>query len=239
MEVLDMSLSSLWKLQNLYLERLNLEQGLNPAAGKELHREKEQILASLAALSNKQEEIDREKRFLKKQEDKYAELTAKRKIAEENLYSGVVQNPKELENIQQQIKQLKQDLDLCEEDFLTHVEKVEQELKDLEQKKRDLNKQKQEYKLKVDNYLSSKKQLEKRIEQLRQEIKELEETIDSELLLFYNSKKQHFGLRVLSRVDNKTCSTCHMVIPSLILKEVKQEHELVSCENCGRILYCE
>ena len=237
MEVKNLSLTALWELQNLYLEKVELEQSLNTPEGKKLYGEKHQILNHMAALKQQEEKITGEKSLLKKLEDKYAELTVKYKSAEEHLYSGDVKNPKELAGIEQQIELLKKELDSCEEELLLLTEKLEEDTKKLEQEKKVLDKRKQDYKAKVNKYLSGKKQLEERLKQIRQEIINTEKTVSPELLNLYNRKKQRLGFKVLSLVQKKTCSACHMVIPSLILKEVKQGNQLVTCENCGRILY--
>ena len=137
--------------------------------------------------------------------------------------------------IEQQIELLKE-LDSCEEELLLLTEKVEEDTKNWSRRK-VLDKRKQDYKAKVNKYLSGKKQLEERLKQIQQEIINTEKTVSPELLNLYNRKKQRLGFKVLSLVQKKTCSACHMVIPSLILKEVKQGNQLVTCENCGRILY--
>jgi len=232
-----LSLSTLWRLQNLCLEKLDLERNLSKETEKELRQEKKKLMARIAELDKRQEELETQKRSLKKQEDRFSELTSKRKSAEENLYSGAVQNPKELENIQQQIELLKQEIDKCAEEFYQGTERIEQAVQKLEEERQVLEKEKKEYKQKVDSYLANKKQWETRLEKVQREIEELEKAVDPKLMLLYNDKKQKLGPRVLSSVENKACSACHMVIPSLILKEVKKGQEIIKCENCGRILY--
>ena len=133
MEVKNLSLTDLWELQNLYLEKVELEQSLNTAEVKKLYGEKHQILNHMAALKQQEEKLRGEK-STKKLEDKYAELTVKYKSAEEHLYSGDVKNPKELAGIEQQIELLKE-LDSCEEELLLLTEKVEEDTKNWSRRK--------------------------------------------------------------------------------------------------------
>lgn len=238
-EGLDMTLAALWNLQNLYLEQDSLTNSLNTLETKDLRREKEEIIANHSKLKKDEEKLKVKKSSLKRQEDLYAKLAEKRKEVEEYLYSGQVSNPKELEGIEGQLQQLEQELNNCEEGFLNQTESIEQELEELQKRKQDIKKEKQQYKEKVANFLNKKQQAKNKLVEINKKIQILEGTIEPNLLALYHERKQALGFKVLSAINEKTCSTCHMLIPALILKEVRLGGGLVNCESCGRILYWE
>ena len=60
--------------------------------------------------------------------------------------------------------------------------------------------------------------------------------IDSELLEKYRTIKQHCTPPMAKLIDGQ-CSGCFMSLPSATLLAIKEEGKLVTCDNCGRILY--
>jgi predicted nucleic acid-binding Zn-ribbon protein len=59
-----------------------------------------------------------------------------------------------------------------------------------------------------------------------------EEVLDNYNRLF----KSKNGMAVVGLVD-EVCQGCHMKVVKATVVEVKAEHDLAHCENCGRILY--
>ena len=60
--------------------------------------------------------------------------------------------------------------------------------------------------------------------------------IDPELLEKYRTIKQHCTPPMARLIDGQ-CSGCFMSLPSATLLAIKEEGKLVTCDNCGRILY--
>ena len=60
--------------------------------------------------------------------------------------------------------------------------------------------------------------------------------IDPELLEKYRTIKQHCTPPMAKLIDGQ-CSGCFMSLPSATLLAIKEEGKLVTCDNCGRILY--
>ena len=60
--------------------------------------------------------------------------------------------------------------------------------------------------------------------------------IDPELLEKYRTIKQHCTPPMAKLIDGQ-CSGCFMSLPSATLLAIKEEARLVTCDNCGRILY--
>lgn len=62
--------------------------------------------------------------------------------------------------------------------------------------------------------------------------------IDPELMEKYMSIKQHCTPPMAKLIDGQ-CSGCFMSLPSATLLSLKEGDQLVLCDNCGRIIYCE
>lgn len=62
--------------------------------------------------------------------------------------------------------------------------------------------------------------------------------IDPELLEKYRTIKQHCTPPMAKLIDGQ-CSGCFMSLPSATLLAIKEQGKLVTCDNCGRILYVE
>ena len=61
---------------------------------------------------------------------------------------------------------------------------------------------------------------------------------DPALLERYRAIKQHCT-PPMARMSSDQCCGCFMQLPSSTLRLLKEGKEIVECDNCGRILYCE
>ena len=81
------------------------------------------------------------------------------------------------------------------------------------------------------------KVLQSRLEGLTKERSELAGKIDEDVLgrfeRLFNSK----GDAAVVALDHEVCTGCHMKVTTQTAHRVKAGKEIVSCENCGRILY--
>ena len=81
------------------------------------------------------------------------------------------------------------------------------------------------------------KTLESRQEELSKEREALAGKVDGDLLgrfeRLFNSK----GDAAVVAIEHGVCTGCHMKVTTATAAQVKAGKEIVSCENCGRILY--
>ena len=79
--------------------------------------------------------------------------------------------------------------------------------------------------------------LRARLEELTKERSELAGKIDEDVLgrfeRLFNSK----GDAAVVALEHEVCTGCHMKVTTQTAHRVKAGKEIVSCENCGRILY--
>jgi predicted nucleic acid-binding Zn-ribbon protein len=87
-------------------------------------------------------------------------------------------------------------------------------------------------------------QLGAREQNLRMELAELESNrqelaaaVDAGACARYERLVRSKGENVVVGVHNGVCGGCHMRLPAQILVTCQAQQEIVSCTNCGRILY--
>jgi len=87
-------------------------------------------------------------------------------------------------------------------------------------------------------------QLNQREENLKKELAELQSgraslaaAVDETARARYERLLKSKGDNVVVGVDHGACGGCHMKLPAQILVTCQRHKELVSCINCGRILY--
>jgi hypothetical protein len=81
------------------------------------------------------------------------------------------------------------------------------------------------------------KALESRLEELTREREELAGKIDEDLLGLFERLFKSKGDAAVVAIEHGVCTGCHMKVTSATAASVRAGKEIVSCENCGRILY--
>ena len=81
------------------------------------------------------------------------------------------------------------------------------------------------------------KALQSRLEELTRERAELAEKIDEDLLGRFERLFKSKGDAAVVAIEHGVCTGCHMKVTSATAAQVRAGKEIVSCENCGRILY--
>jgi predicted nucleic acid-binding Zn-ribbon protein len=81
------------------------------------------------------------------------------------------------------------------------------------------------------------KTLESRLNELTAERTELAGKIDEDLLGRFERLFASKGDSAIVALEHEVCTGCHMKITTQTAHRVKNGKEIVSCEQCGRILY--
>jgi predicted nucleic acid-binding Zn-ribbon protein len=79
--------------------------------------------------------------------------------------------------------------------------------------------------------------LQSRLEELTKERAEIAGKIDEDLLGRFERLFKSKGDAVVVALEHEVCTGCHMKVTAQTAHRVKAGKEIVSCENCGRILY--
>jgi predicted nucleic acid-binding Zn-ribbon protein len=79
--------------------------------------------------------------------------------------------------------------------------------------------------------------LQSRLEELTKERAEIAGKIDEDLLSRFEGLFKSKGDAVVVALEHEVCTGCHMKVTTQTAHRAKAGKEIVSCENCGRILY--
>ena len=79
--------------------------------------------------------------------------------------------------------------------------------------------------------------LKKELAELEANREELANAVDEDVRGRYERLVKHKGENVVVGIQHGVCGGCHMKVPPQVLLSCRQQQELVTCSNCGRILY--
>ncbi len=81
------------------------------------------------------------------------------------------------------------------------------------------------------------KTLDSRLQELTAERTELAAKVDEDLLSLFERLFASKGDAAVVGLEHEVCTGCHMKVTTQTAHRVKNGKEIVSCEQCGRILY--
>jgi len=161
----------------------------------------------------------------------------KEKIAKYKIQRNQVKTNKEYKTLEKEIEEAENKIDAIEEIIISEMlaaDDIEKEIREATQKaaaiQRELSKEKE-------GVLQQRKEREEQKRKLLEMREELIPKIPRDKLSLYNSISQKKMGIALSPVTQEFCSMCHMRIRPQVLNELKENNEIILCENCGRILY--
>ena len=118
--------------------------------------------------------------------------------------------------LMEQADKLKAEIEAAEKTAKSTTELISRQLSDLEAKS---------------------KTLESQEEELTKERSELSAKIDEDLLSRFDRLFKSKGDAAVVALEHEVCTGCHMKVTTATAMRVRVGKEIVSCENCGRILY--
>jgi predicted nucleic acid-binding Zn-ribbon protein len=227
--------SSLYRLQgvDLALDRAK-------AALQEIHDK----LEDQSEIQRLQEDLARAEAELKAartahKNDDHASATHLSKIEEtdKKLYGGMIKNPKELEDLQQESESLKRHLVTLEDRLLESMVALEeaefahgeasQAMADAEQDRAQLEEELGE----------ERTRQVAEVERLETEREACLASVTGDDLTLYEKLRDAKGGKVVSLMEDGCCSACGMSIPPAKQQALRGISDLLICTQCGRILY--
>lgn len=136
----------------------------------------------------------------------------------------------EIERYEKEIQQIEdQELELMDQ-----AEKVKSELA-IEEKK--ANAARESISRQMADLEEKGKTLDGQLNQLTAERTELAEKVDEDLLSLFERLFVSKGDAAIVGLEHEVCTGCHMKVTTQTAHRVRNGKEIVSCEQCGRILY--
>jgi uncharacterized protein len=136
-----------------------------------------------------------------------------------------------------EIETCKADIFKIEDQELDLMEQAEKTQKEIARLTREADEAKNLVDEQIAKLGTREANLQKELAELLSNREELATAVDASARGRYERLVKSKGENVVVGVDNGVCGGCHMKLPAQVLVHCQQQLELVSCSNCGRILY--
>ena len=163
------------------------------------------------------------------------DLNAKAKRSSDRLYSGNVKNPKELEDLQSEIKSLDRRREALEDDILETMVLVEDAEGEKLAAEEVLFNMEAKREASMESLAKEQNELALKLHHLTQDRKNMAATIDAKALDDYENLRQRKNGVAVAKLRVNQCQSCFTTCSSSKEKKV-QEGEMVFCGGCGRML---
>lgn len=195
------------------------------------------LAAAESEVASKKKELEEARRKQKNCEWELDDLQEKLRQIEGKLYGGGTRNPKELVNLERELKALKSNIKGKEDELLEFMAQREELEAKVRVSSEQLERLKREWEQKREELEGRRRQLQSEVARLAQNREELVQRIDGDTLEFYRRLKLHKG-QVVAKVELGKCQGCHISLPTSQWQKARAG-EVVQCNSCGRILYVE
>jgi predicted nucleic acid-binding Zn-ribbon protein len=225
----------LHKLQQLDLELQEKQQELSDVENK--LSDNKALLAAETKLASQKEQLEDARKKQKSSEWELNDLQEKIRQVDSKLYGGKTKDPKELVNLEKEVKGLKSQIRTKEDSLLGLMSQVEQIESDVRATAEESEHLKREWTRGQETLGPRKGELEIELAGLKGERSRLAQQIDSEALDTYERIRLARGQAVV-KVERGRCLGCHIAVPTSQWQKAKAG-DLIQCNNCSRILYLE
>ena len=223
----------LYQLQEVDLEIESAEQSLEQMLSR--LGDNQVVVRAQAGLASAQQKLDELLHQQHSMESEIDDLVSKIKTVEEQLFSGRVNNPKELTNLQHEANILKGKRDQVENGVLEIMSQVEMAEAGVTATGSEMEKLETEWQ-------EQQKQLSADIEKLKGDLSELgrkrqiiSNEIDPGSVGAYDKLRKQKG-QAVARVEQGICRGCRIALSSSELQQARSG-DLVQCSTCGRIIF--
>lgn len=227
-------LQTVYQLQLADLERADVARRL---------REAEEGLGETQALRQAREKVRGEETTLarlrahgKSLELELQSLTDKMTGGEKRLYSGDVRNPKELQDLQADLAQLRARRDALEDSFLSNLTESDENAERLERAQRAYEATQGAWEKDQERLGATVAGLRTALQRLNGRIAGLRAALPSALLEAYDDTCAKKGGRGVAAIRGGLCEGCRVAVPTRLVQHVRRAADIVRCDNCGRIL---
>lgn len=199
--------------------------------------ESEELIEAGRTVEERKEALRAAEKIFKEQEFEADELGRKIQGPEGRLYEGKVSNPKELEDLQQEVDSLKRrraDLD----------DKALEAMEALDEAQRLRDEAQAQLETLSATVGAEQEALRGRQASLQDELRSLEERrseaaagIDGRMMALYDELRGSRHGRAVAKVEGGACQGCRISLPVNLRNRARGGSEIVQCNNCERILY--
>ena len=199
--------------------------------------EQEELVEARRTAAEQEAALRAAEKEFKEREWNTDELQKKIEPLERRLYEGRIANPKELEDLQQEVDSLKRRHSELEDQALEAMEGLEEAQRAVAEAERRLQQI-------TDDSAAEQAELRGRQASLNEAIGALEgrrteegARIDGELLRLYDQLRTTRQGRAVAKVEGGACQGCRISLPINLVQRARSGSDVVQCSSCERVLY--
>lgn len=156
---------------------------------------------------------------------------------ESTLYSGSVRNPKELQDLQNEVAALKRFLDTLEERQLEAMIAVDDSDEQYQESQENFEEYRSQVKIIHNKLIRERDQIQnERKNTLEERLKSVSIIQPDDLAIYNRFRKQKAGVAV-AKVEARACNACGSTLTAALNQAARSPSQVVFCDSCGRILY--
>ena len=193
------------------------------AEARQLKIEKEEVLSGLRS---KQRELEWE----------VDQVRSKASDMEDKLYGGTVRNPKELSDLDTDVRALKAQASKREDVLLALMEEAEAAEGEWRAAETEYSRIEVDWNANREVLLAEKAELEPEVQRLELQRTEQLSEIDRASFRLYEILRERRAGHAVARVEQGMCQGCRITLPMSVLQKTRTGVGLVQCVSCERIL---
>lgn len=161
----------------------------------------------------------------------------KKSQSESSLYSGIISNPKELQDLQNEIVYLNSSIAKMEDELFQHLIDLENSEKQLNQAKEALKAARSNFETEKSLLTGEKNQLDSLIASQQDQKSSLVKQIDRSSLEKYQAIRSSKSGLAVSKLMDGACGICGNSLTPSQCQQARSPGTLLICPSCGRIIY--
>ena len=223
----------LYELQEIDLEIESDEQTLHRLTGQ--LGEKQALVEAQSKLDSTRKRLEELARQQRPAEAEIDDISAKIAAVEKDLYSGRINNPKELSNLKHEVDTLKTKHDSLENNVLEIMDQVESAEANVAALSSELNKLETEWHARQRRLSTDIEVVKSSLADLNHKRQLLSAEIEPQAVEVYDKLRRQKS-QAVARIEQGICRGCRISLPYSELQRARGGN-LVQCSSCGRILF--
>jgi uncharacterized protein len=196
-----------------------------------------QVEAAQEETDKAEQALQEARRLLKQAEENVHAQRMKIEFSESSLYGGKVRNPKELQDLQNEVASLKRYLSVLEDRQLDQMIAVEEAESVWSSASFNLDQVLASQSTRHGSLIDERAALSKELATLQNERDATTRSLDSDSMELYEQlRRQRMGVAVAQVVD-KACAACGSTLTPSTVQNAHLPQQITRCTFCGRILY--
>lgn len=155
---------------------------------------------------------------------------------EKKLYAGTVKDPKELQNLDAELKSFRELAKRREDDLLAILERVDAEETELRELQSNLDTIEGEWNSNRERMTAEKTALEPEADALKGTRETQAVEVDRRMLSLYDLLRKRRGGVAVAGIERGMCQGCRISLPMSVLQRARSGNTIVQCVSCERIL---